>query len=269
MRETSNGVFDTPERRAELEKTLRELTQRIKDESVRYHYAQEMRDRVIGFFGAARGRGQGQGGTRQGKYGQRFGGQGARPGTAVSRLAVSESLARSAMVKRAGGVMPLRETAILVALVNHPRLIDENFEQVERLDLSDPELRQLHRVIIDAMAHGEANERASVIAMIERAGMAEAWARAVALVKKARLWPALENAALEDTRDAFAQALHLHRSARTLHKELKVAETALATDPTDENYRHLVEIQAQFRDVQATEALIEGFGISSGRADRM
>ena len=58
----------------------------------------------------------------------------------------------------------------------------------------------------------------------------------------------------------------MHRSAGTLHKELKAAETALATDPTDENYRHLVEIQAQFRDVQATEALIEGFGIPSGRA---
>jgi len=62
--------------------------------------------------------------------------------------------------------------------------------------------------------------------------------------------------------------LHLQRSARTLHKELKVAETALATDPTDENYRNLVEIQAQFHDLQAMEALIEGFGISSGRADR-
>jgi DNA primase len=43
---------------------------------------------------------------------------------------------------------------------------------------------------------------------------------------------------------------------------------ALANEPTDENYRHLVEIQAQFRDVQATEALIEGFGIQSGRAGR-
>ncbi|RUM96975.1 DNA primase [Pseudaminobacter arsenicus] len=269
MRETSNGVFDTPERRAELEKTLRELTQRIKDESVRYHYAQEMRDRVIGFFGAARGRGQ-RPGTGDGRPDQRFGGgQRGRPGAAVSRFAVSESLARSAMVKRAGGVMPLRETAMLVALVNHPRLIDENFEQVEKLDLSDPDLRHLHRVVIDALAHDAADERASVIAMIEQAGLGEAWARAVALVRKARLWPALEAAALEDARDAFAQALHLHRSARTLHKELKVAETALATDPTDENYRHLVEIQAQFRDVQATEALIEGFGISSGRADRM
>lgn len=268
MRETSGGVFDTPERRAELEKTLRELTQRVKDESVRYHYAQEMRERVISFFGAMRGRGQ-RPGKGDGQPGQHFGGQRGRPGVAVSRFAVSESLARSAMVKRAGGVMPLRETAMLVALVNHPGLIDENFEQVEKLDLSDPDLRHLHRVVIDALAHDAANERASVIAMIEQAGLGEVWERAVALVRKARLWPALEDAALEDARDAFAQALHLHRSARTLHKELKVAETALATDPTDENYRHLVEIQAQFRDVQATEALIEGFGISSGRADRM
>ena len=50
LRETSGGVFDTPEKRAELEKTLRELTHRIRDESVRYHYQQEMRERVQSFL---------------------------------------------------------------------------------------------------------------------------------------------------------------------------------------------------------------------------
>jgi DNA primase len=60
----------------------------------------------------------------------------------------------------------------------------------------------------------------------------------------------------------------LHQSAGTLHKELRAAETALATDPTEENYRQLLEIQSQFRDVQATEALIEGFGVLSGRAGK-
>jgi len=263
MRETSGGVFDTPERRAELEKTLRELTSRIRDESVRYHYAQEMRDRVMSYFGAQRTRPQQQGGGGGRFAGQRPG----RPGVVAGRLAVSESLARSALVKRASGAMPLREAAIVVALVNHPTLIDEHFEHVERLELTDPDLRLLHNAAIDAVAH-DAEERGAIVAHIEQAGLAEAWQRATALVRKARLWPALEDAAIEDARDAFAQALHLHRSARTLHKELKVAETALATDPTDENYRHLVEIQAQFRDVQATEALIEGFGISSGRSDR-
>ncbi|WP_395450659.1 DNA primase [Aminobacter sp. UC22_36] len=274
MRETSNGIFETPERRAELEKTLRELTGRIKDESVRYHYQQEMRERVLNFFGNQRGRQQGQGdrgkgsfskGSKGGERGQwNKGGAGVQSG----RFAVSESLARSAMVKRAGGIMPLREAALVVALVNHPSLIDENFEHVERLDLSHGELKQLHSVLIDAMAHGEANTREAVVAAIERAACAEMWERAVALARRARQWTAFEDAAIEDARDAFAQTLHLHRSARTLHKELKQAEVALATDPTDENYRHLVEVQAQFHDVQATEALIEGFGVSSGRSGR-
>jgi DNA primase len=65
-----------------------------------------------------------------------------------------------------------------------------------------------------------------------------------------------------------ADGTHLQRSAGALHKELKAAEAALATDPTEENYRHLVEIQAQFRDVQAPEALVDGFGVSSGRVAR-
>jgi len=272
LRETSGGVFDTPERKAELEKSLREVTGRIRDENVRFHYAQEMRERVQTFFGRAKqkplraGEWERRGPNAQGAPGQ--GGQFAKPGAAASRFAVSESLARSALVKRAGGIMPLREAAIVVALVNHPQLIDENFEHAEFLELSHPELRRLHATILDALAHDAANDRSEVLAYIDAAGQRDGWERAVSLIRKARIWPVLEDAAVDDAREAFAQALHLHRSAGTLHKELKAAEMALANEPTDENYRHLVEIQAQFRDVQATEALIEGFGIQSGRAGR-
>ncbi len=71
--------------------------------------------------------------------------------------------------------------------------------------------------------------------------------------------------AIDDVREAFAQSLHLHQTTRTLHNELKLAETALADDPTEENYAHLIDVQNQMRNAQATEALIEGFGVSSGR----
>ncbi|MHA6688219.1 DNA primase [Mesorhizobium sp. A556] len=284
MRETAGGVFDTPERRAELEKRLRELTARIRDESVRFHFNQDMRERVQSFFGTQRGnrqqrpgeffgnRGGGKGGPAQGGQfggGQFGGGQFARGGQAGGRAAITESLGRSAMVKRSGELMSVREATIIVALVNHPALIDENFAHVEFLDLANADLRRLHATLLDAMAHDMANDRDAVIATIERAGCRAIWERAVGLIKRTRQWPALEAASLDDARDAFSQALHLHRSARTLHKELKQAESALATDPTDENYRHLIEIQAQFRDVQATEALIEGFGVTSGRTGRV
>ena len=271
-RETSGGVFETPERRAELEKTLRELCGRIRDESVRFHYLQEMRDRVQGFFGAQRARTQGNTGGRglgggRGQGGNGGWGRGQGGAIGAQRLAVSESLGRSALVRRAGEQMTVREATVMVALVNHPQLVDEFFEHVEFLDLANGDLRRIHSVLLDVLAHGE-HGRDKVVKAIEREGLGEVWERAVSLLRKARQWTALEEAAIEDARDAFAQTLHLHRSARTLHKELKQAEAALATDPTDENYRHLVEIQAQFRDVQATEALIEGFGVSSGRAAR-
>ncbi|MER8983029.1 DNA primase [Mesorhizobium sp. M0140] len=267
MRETAGGVFDTPERRAELEKTLRELTSRIRDESLRYHYQQEMRERVLSFFGSQRGTRQSRQDWKQGQGKMAApGGQFAKAGS--GRMAITESLGQSALVKRGGEGMSVREATIIVALVNHPALIDENFAHIEFLDLANSDLRRLHGAILDAMAHDMANDRQAVIATIERAGCAEIWERAVGLIRRMRQWPALETAALEDARDAFSQALHLQRSARTLHKELKQAEAALATDPTDENYQHLIEIQAQFQDVQATEALIEGFGVSSGRAGR-
>lgn len=265
MRETAGGVFETPERRAELEKTLREITGRIRDESVRYHYQQEMRERVHSFFAPQRGARP----SRPGERGQgRQGGQWSRGGGAAGRSAITESLGRSALVKRAGEVMSVREATVVVALVNHPALIDENFEHVEFLDLANSDLRRLHAALLDALAHDQANDRDAIIATIDRTGCREVWERAVALIRRTRQWPALESAALDDARDAFIQVLHLHRSQRTLHRELKQAEAALASDPTEENYRHLVEIQAQFRDVQATEALIEGFGVSSGRAGR-
>ncbi len=262
LRETSGGVFDTPERRAELERSLRELTSRIRDENVRRHYGQEMRERIEAFFGSTRPQRQGYGDRK----GDRGGGSGrGRHGQTHGRLAVSDSLARSTLVRGSTGAMPMRETVIMVALINHPPLIDECIEAVERLDLKHPDLRRLHSGLLDAIAEGKAADREAILAWLRQAGLETAWETAVALVRRARQWPALQEAALDDARDAFSQALHLHQSAGVLHKELRAAEAALASDPTEENYRQLLDIQMQFRDVQATEALIEGFGVSSGR----
>ncbi len=260
LRETQGSVFDTPERRADLEKRLRLLTATIRDESVRYHYSQDMRDRAQAFFGARRDTGrQGRGGDNRNQgYG--------RAGQAQGRLAVSDRLAHSALVRSTGPVMPLREATIVVALANHAALLDAYFDQAAALDLEHPDLKQLLAGLLDIAAHGDSHEPSDVKAGFEARGLAEVWERAVAQVRGAHQWPALADAALEDAREAFVQALHLQRSAGFLNKELKAAELALATDPTEENYRRLVEIQAHIRDAQATEALIEGFGVTSGRA---
>lgn len=261
LRETQGGVFDTPERRAELEQRLRTLTSSIRDESVRYHYSQDMRERTQAFFGARKdNRGHGKSSDNRG-----YGGRG---GQAAGRLAVSDRLAHSALVRSSGPVMPLREATIVVALANHAALLDAYFDQAAMLDLEHPDLKRLLAALLDIAAHGETHGPAEVRAGLEARGLSETWERALLLVRGAHQWPALEDAALEDAREAFVQALHLQRSAGFLHKELKAAELALATDPTEENYQRLVELQSHIREAQSAEALVEGFGVTSGRVAR-
>ncbi|WP_336056908.1 DNA primase [Nitratireductor sp. CH_MIT9313-5] len=261
MRETNGRVFDTPERRAELEQIMRELSGRIRDENVRRHYAQALREKVVNFFGSTNQR-RGKGGGE--RYGKRSGGGGAQAG----RLPMSESLARSALIRKAGASMPVREAVLVLTMVNHPALIDEFFDALERLELSSRELARLRAGILDAVAHDVPAERDAMLEALAASNLDQIVEQAEVLARRARQWPALADAADEDAREAFLQALHLHHSASFLHKELKAAEMALANEPTEENYRHLVQIQAELRNVQATEALIEGFGQLSGRTGR-
>ncbi|MCO4315871.1 DNA primase [Phyllobacterium sp. 21LDTY02-6] len=261
-RETASGVFDTPERRAELESRLKQMIATIRDEDVRRHYGQDVRDRVNQFFAPrTQDRGPaGRGGGPQG-YGARNRGQ-ANGG----RLAVSDSLARSVLVRASSTMPPLRETAILMTLFNHPRLIEDDFETIVRLEFTHPDLRRFHNALLDAMAEHHVATGAEMRRIMTEGNLGALIEALEALVRRARIWTATAQAAEEDALEALRQAVHLHQRASTLHKELKVAESALANEATDENLSRLLDIQNDIRNAQATEALIDGFGIPSGRS---
>ncbi|MGU3398277.1 DNA primase [Brucellaceae bacterium D45D] len=271
-RETASGVFDTPERRAELEARLREITSRIGNEDIRRHYQQAMRERTQSFFGQNR-----QGGQRNPAFNRRNdngrdnGGRGGRGGSQAGggRLAISDSLARSTLVKRgrtgAGANAPLRETAIVLTLLNHPQLIEDDFETVAALDLEHEALKKLHLAMLDVLASDHVEDGIAMRRALAGLGHGELIEGLERIVKGARLWTATQLAAQDDAREALRQAIHLHQRARTLHKELRAVEAALDTDETGELYARLNDIQNQILKAEATEALIDGFGLSSGR----
>jgi DNA primase len=63
---------------------------------------------------------------------------------------------------------------------------------------------------------------------------------------------------------ALRQALALHQRSRSLHKELKSAEIALAETSSEESFAHLREIQTELAGLEGREAAAEGFGASQG-----
>ncbi len=135
-RETEGKVFDSPERKAALDKTLRALIARIADPSIRSHYTEEIRRLRSGLFGPAvkpfrpwtpRAKGQ-------------------KPDTNPQPL----SATRASALVRGDDAMDeeLREAMILATLITHPGLIRRFESDLERLDLTTEDHRALRQILL-------------------------------------------------------------------------------------------------------------------------
>ncbi|HEY5081643.1 MAG TPA: DNA primase [Bauldia sp.] len=262
-RETQAGVFDTPERRAALESKLREIARSIGDESVRRHYIQAFAERVLAFFPPVERRPQGNRpvSDRRGP-GRPF------PPRNVARLPipVSDRLRRSQMF--AGrGAHPLREAVLVMTVLNHPALLVAHLDEFAHIQFGHPDLDQLCAAILESVSHDE-GQGGSIRDELAAGPFGPLLARLEGQIESAGYWPATPAAADSDANEGWVQALTLHLRQRTLHRELKDAEGVLAADPSEANLARLVDIQTQLAKSEGTEALIDGFGASSGRAAR-
>jgi DNA primase len=136
QRETEGRVFDSPERRAGLDKTLRGHLARIADPSIRNHYTDEMKRLRRELFGTAQARPFQPGPWRKG-------GKFAPPGGALAST-------RSSLLAQGSGPVDevLREAVILATLIFHPALIHRFESALERVDLTGDDHDMLRQMIL-------------------------------------------------------------------------------------------------------------------------
>jgi DNA primase len=125
-RETEGRVFDSPERRAALDKTLREVIGRIPDASLKRHYGQALNDLRWQLFAPQRR----QGGAR-------------RKGFAEMPVAALAGTRASALGSGALSSTDLRIALILATLCQCPTLIDPFTARLDRLAPRDPDQQRL------------------------------------------------------------------------------------------------------------------------------
>jgi DNA primase len=276
QRETEAGCFDTPERRAALEARIKELTASIGDESVRRHYWQELGARLGRLFAVREKRtwppdrrwldqrtssrtpsypDRGRMGRGQLLTGESFGPR-------------SPRLAASSLVRGLRTALPAREALILVAVLNHPWLLDAHAEDLAELEMRHRDADTLRAAMIDII-HTLAGPHAEALraALLAR-NLGSILARVEAAITHSSDWPARAGAAPEDVTSWWTHVVTLHRKTRTLNKELKEAEQALGAQLTEANLAWLRDVQERLAALEGSEALIEGFGVSSGRPVR-
>jgi len=301
-REIEGGVFATPERRAALEARINALAAGIQDEVVRRYYRQDLTERLRlafapqgGFGGGRYGGGfRGQVGGIGGESGRRFQprttftpgaagrieprrGQGAAGSQTINRApyqVASPHLANSPIMRGQRSAMSRREALILQSLLNHPWLLHDHLEEVAALELAHPEAHRLRAAIIAAFAHDHhhgddaGDPSAKLRADLEQAGLSEQLQRVERAITTGAVWGAQPGAAREDVLSTWHQLVALHRQSHSLLRELKDAELALGEDGSEANIAWLRDVKARLSEVDGTEALIEGFGESSGRFQR-
>jgi DNA primase len=299
-REVEGGTFATPERRAALEKRIHELTNGIRDEVVRRYYRQDLSERLHRAFAPEGGRGSYRRGNYRGgasgESGRRFAPRGTFTPGAAGRIeprggrfqassgsqtidrgpyqAASPQLATSPIMRGQRSAMSRREALILQSLINHPWLLHDHLEEVAALELAHPEANKLRARIIAAFAddhhhsEGTAEQSAKIRADLAAGGFSQLLQRVEGAITTSAVWGAQTGAAREDVLSTWHQLVSLHRQWHSLLRELKDAELALGEEASEANLAWLRDVKARLAEVDGTEALIEGFGESSGRFQR-
>ena len=285
-REAEAGPLETPERRAALEARLNEVTAVIGDDAVRRYYRQDFSARLRQLFAPAdvprRRRDWPETGRERGGGGRGMGSgtsHGMTPGAAFGRgrpyVAASAQLAVSPVHRGHRAAVPRREALILQAALNHPWLMHDHLEALAEAEFRHADTQKLKGALIDVFAHhfgggardGEA-ERAELAAELDRRGFAAVMIRIERAITTADVWGVGPQAAPADVLLTWKQLFALHRQWHSLTRELKDAELALGQDNTEANYIRLRDVKTRLATLDGTEALIEGFGASSGRTSR-
>ena len=156
--------------------------------------------------------------------------------------------------------------------INHPAILKRYFDEFIGLTLSSHVMAELRQKMIDIYVdYATRQEDLTAEQMriaIGQTGAEELLSKLDIQLSHNRIWQTGINAAFEDAVDGWRQAYALHIRRHTLQRELKSAEQALASDDSDENLDRLLNIQTEIAKDDGMEALIEGFGVSSGRPSR-
>ena len=134
QREIEGKVFDSPERRAALDKTLREKLNSISDPSIKSHYGEAIRQLRSELWGIQRKR----------EWVPRKWGAWQPKGVAVPLVATKNS----ALVQSDDKSETLREAVILAIVLRTPEVCQEFLADIERMDCQRKDLALIRDAII-------------------------------------------------------------------------------------------------------------------------
>ncbi len=281
-REWGSGQWTTPERRAQLEQRFTKLIGTIADEHVRGHYTQAIRARLREAWGgvapnkeqdqrsggygqqgpwkansyATGGRGGFKPGQQQGR-GRMSGGPrgGMAPGQPWQRQPASDAL-RQSILATAGtaATLPNREALLMMAILNHPWLLEEQPEQIAEVNLTSPALIKLRSALLSLEISENSLDSQSLRSHLHTLSLG----KVVDLIERAITHKcdrfAEPDAERTEVEAGWRHALALHERQSGLSVALAAAEQAWHDTESEDAFARIREIQGLITNSKVLEA---------------
>ncbi len=234
-RETEGRAFDSPERRAALDKALKEALARIADPSLRDHYRAAIRERRATLFRPASAAGREAGGGRIRRPWPPKGGfrreRTAGPASAeAKRSALAGASAEEATAR-------IREAALIQGMLNHPEIAEKHQEDLHDARFLNADLGRIRDAVLSALApalHGETADAVALRADLRARTAERLGADPAPALEVARAAAALKSlgpgATPQLAEEALTELLERHRAIVAAGEETRDAERALEGD---------------------------------------
>jgi len=282
-KEFAAGTWTTPERRAQFETRLAELTGTIADKVVRQHYEQDTRRRLREQFNSYRPPQfvNGAGGSGQGRQrgAPRPGGM-SRPGGAPQNrklageatgpkrgaflsfadTAATASLAESPMLRAAGNSLPQREVLLIITLVNHPWLLDDEMENVAAIQFEADPLQRLRDCILSIYSQQNPLDKEALHHQLGKLGYHGLLAQVEHAITHNSDWNTQPHASADGVLMGWRHRLALHRKSVELKRELEAARRAYENEQSEENFLKLQDFFKQAWSADGVDSPSDDYG---------
>ena len=251
--QVANKNLETPEQRAGLRKDLRDMVKEIADSTVRDYYDDHFKDRLNKAFAPS-------GSRSNGTYNRKEYAKNRHSGRYPRPLYAPPIAARSGLGQGWKADTYRRERLLIAALLNHPDLIHEVFEDVGQLHLSSPELDNIRQAIIEKATSDAPLDLEGLRNNLHSSGMADATTKLLAELTSpgiAKLDPlARPDATLTQVVKDWTNVSRWHQLEELRH-EFEAAQVDLGHDMTEEKLTQFYNLQEAYNVAKAEAIKVE------------
>ncbi|AGA64567.1 DNA primase [Liberibacter crescens BT-1] len=256
QRETVGDEAKTPEMKAALETRLQQAIERINHKTLRYHYLQDIRQRLYFLFQKNSSYQHSQ------KKSQRYHPSADRFSSV--KLLASERLQKSKLVQGSKSQQPsLRETVLLLTLINHPQLLVEDYDELLQVTYQNPDLQNLWSCLISEFVVAQSFSHEKLLEKLQERGFTALLQSLDQQIRKVGLWSITSDADLVDARQGYQQALKLYKRSRFLYQQKVELENQIAEATEREEEEQIVSllnrlnhIQLEIKNIENQDAMV-------------